>query len=455
MRLYLFLDDWMLDDYHNIVRRFGRPEPAPMEPATHMPNYTSVLWEPELGKYRCWYAHYMKLSDGRRWAVHCLDESQDGWQWQPVNHGGPTDPRAPEKKNSLRYWKKEPQAMPCVVHRDDHDQDPQRRYKGVFPRGQPVYSPDGVHWTPDLKHPTFTVPAGSDTHNSIIFNPVTGRYQVFHRPANLDRRVAIAESEDLETWTESRVVIHPDVLDEPLLQFYGITPLWYEDLFLAMLWDHHISATERGSRAKMAGFIDNELAYSYDGRNWLRTDRKPFVGLAEYPAFGWGGMYAHSFLVDHEDRVRIYSMGYQVEHGDSKRLYALMEAGQPFGAMTAHTLRKDGFAYLQPPGGWGYVAMRGLIPKDADLRINYQAMTGKMLVQLSDEEGKVLPGFSFRECYPMTGDEVYAKPRWKKKRLRSVVGKWVRLEFRLFCTRLFAVRWNSQTHYSVDPLDRI
>jgi hypothetical protein len=93
---------------------------------------------------------------------------------------------------------------------------------------------------------------------------------------------------------------------------------------------------------------------------------------------------------------------------------------------------------------------------------------GQVLVQISEPGGsfreplpagvdwKPIPGYSFEECIPLTGDELYARPRWKERAdVSEVIGKQVRLEFKLFQAELYAVRWDVQPWYGDLPIERI
>ncbi|MFH1008841.1 MAG: hypothetical protein V1800_15305 [Candidatus Latescibacterota bacterium] len=313
----------------------------------------------------------------------------------------------------------------------------------------------------DDEHPFYSVPGGTDTLLVPLFNPVTGRYQVIVRPSVLDRRIAIVESPDFQNWTQPLTIITPDPLDEPCLQFYGMPWFGYEDLFIGLLWDHHISQDERMGGAKWGGVVDCELAYSYNGVHWNRTTRQPFIGRTEQGTYGCGTVYPHSLIVDEQDRIRIYSTGLLVDHA----LEAAPKGYQSVGAMIVHELRKDGFAYLEPRAGWGTVTMRCVKPRSGDIAINFRAPVGQVLVQLSEPGGsfgkpvearKPIPGFSFQDCIPMTGDELYARPRWKNHADASgVIGEHVRLEFKLFQAELYAVRWDVQPWYGDLPIERI
>jgi hypothetical protein len=471
MKTLLFLDDWMLDSYTDVVRRFCEPEQLPLEPVTEMYNYATVIRDPERGGYRCWYNRFFTVED-RAVSAKCLAESEDGYNWQPVVVDQPVDRLGHLQQNLV--FSGHTSAGEGTLMLDPRDPDPGRRYKltysdrlgpwDVASFGLVAHSRDGIHWTLDRGHPFYTVPGGCDTLIYPLFNPVTGQYQAMVRPSVLDRRVAIVQSPDFRTWTQPLTVLTPDPMDEPCLQFYGMPCFCYEDLFIGLLWDHHVSQDERMGVAKWGGVIDCELAYSYNGVNWNRTTRRPFIGRTPPGTYGCGSIYPHSLLVDEHDSIRIYSGGTLVDHA----LEAAPAGFSSVGAMLVHRLRKDGFACLEPRAGWGTVTTRCVRPRSGDIAINLRAPVGQVLVQISEKGGsfreplpagmarKPIPGFSFEECIPLTGDELYAQPRWRNDPdCASLIGQHVRLELKLFQAQLYAVRWDVQPWYGDLPIERI
>ena len=456
MKTYLFLDDWMLDSYSDIVRRFGCPKPVSVDPVLGI-NYSSVIRDPEQG-YRLWANKPTKLPGYERpiQSLH-LYESSDGYHWTPKEPKDTDPPILPSGDGAKVYY-------------DSYDSDPRRRYKAAFVKaskghskngqwigsidGFTACSRDGIKWKVDDKHPFFTRRGGVDTYLAPLFNPITGRYQIVVRPSVLDRRIAMVESTDFIHWTDTknpRVILYPDPLDEPCLQFYGMPWFFYEDLFIGLLWSHHISQEEKGC-CKMSGIIDCELAYSYNGVHWNRTNRQPFIGRTEPGHYGCGSIYPHSLLIDENEQIRIYSSGYLCDHG----IESVPQGYKSISALIVHTLRKDGFAYLEPRAGWGMIRMRCLRPECGEITINFRAPLGKVLVQISDPYCKPIPGYSFADCIPLTGDELAAHPRWKKHAdVSELIGKQVRLEFRLFQAELYAVRWDSKPYYGDFPIERI
>ena len=474
MKLFLFFDDWMIDATRDIVRRWPLAQASGIPPWTEANGYPYVCYDKFQEKYRCWYARYrgeeVKKDPSTAWLEPAIlkglfyAESDDVLSFQPCKHGGPTDDRFPDSPHSLKFPPRDGNPLKIeafnTVYLDEQTDNPAERYKAAADAGFLYTSPDGIDWTPHLDR-RWMEGLDSDTGNNLFYNPVTGRYQIICRTGGLDRRVAVTESTDLREFGPRRVILQPDPLDPPLFQFYGLKAFWYEDIFIGLLWDNFIPNVEpvvdqnlRGG-VKMCGTVDGSLAYSYDGLYWLRGPRTPLLPRAEMPEFGWAGYYPTSLVVGPDDMIRIYSQAERLEHGEFKQQREFLAQGQGDGAMTVHTMRKDGFAYLEPVGAYGWVRTRGLVPRDGDLTVNYKAPLGQVRIQVCDKAGKPFAGFSFEDCVPLHGDELAARPAWKEKQLGELAGQWVRLEFELYQARLYAYRWDCQLHYALNPQERI
>jgi hypothetical protein len=475
MKLFLFLDDWMIDYRRDIEREWVVAKPADVEPDTSVNSHMSVWWDPERQKYGCYYMSYegkMPEKSENMWQepdiyrISYMAESDDGYTFRPWNHGGRTCYNVPDRKHSIYFPRREGSASPLKTEApsgimyDPFAKDPAERFLAGISTGELGTSPNGYEWTahPDRR---WNEPFASDDVNDLLYNPVTGKYMVFCRPRNLDRRIAIAESDDLKTFSELRVVIQPDVLDPPLLEFYGITPIWYEDLFIGALWDYRVPQEEDVSVlnldrvVKMEGPLDNSFCYSYDGRHWLRGPRTPMFPRAEPGEYGCYGHYCTAIVPGPDNVLRFYNQSIRVEHGDIDNQKKFWAAGEGDSAMRIYTLRKDGFCSLNSIGV-GHLRTRGLIPKDGNLRINYQAPLGWIKVQLSKSNGEPHEGFTFEESIPLAGDEVEATPQWKSgKSLDELVGQWLKIEFQMFGAKLYAYRWDCTLHYAHSPQERI
>ena len=463
MKTICFFDDWMLDARQDIAREFGTPRPDDREivfddgEAPPLGGYMNVIRDPDSGLYRLWYtvSGQREIAGKNYNTFLCYAESKDGFVWTRPDLGF-----YPELKNQVGI-----DHLPTVTYkvtRDPFDPDPQRRYKFVAMdiigniydnniHGLIYVSPDGLDWKLVEGARWYAGRMGSDCDNNLFYNPITKRYQVICRPSCLDRRVAIVESDDMIHWTDPAVVLHPDALDEPLLQLYSMTPLWYHDHFVAAMQVQRISSSER-SGCKWFGRVHDELVYSYNGTHWNRTDRSPLLPRLELDQPGSLQVYTNSIVEQEDGALRFYSGGSAFEHFAAHTPEEIELVGKPL----VHTLRQDGFAYLQPRAGYGTFSTRGLIPRNGDLRINFSAPYGRVWVQASNAAHEPFPGFTFEDSIPLAGDDVAGRPTWKGgKTIDQFVNEWVRLEFRLYQARVYAIHWDFRIQYGDAPIDRI
>ncbi len=468
MKLFLFLDDWFLDSRIDVVRVFPA---ANHEETWQNTTLGAPWWRASKRRYEAWAGtakrpRLMQSTDGKHWTrakpprkVSLIGDPPRGCQW--------TLSTIPEAGKHL------------LDFHDPWDGDSRRQYKTLvrpFVRkvlrqggteGGPSFvacSPDGENWTVDSRHAWFTRRHGSDTTNNIFYNPFTRHWQAICRCYNLDRRIAMVESPDLENWTEPRCIIHPDVADEPCMQFYGMPAFLYEDEYFIGVVQRYLAPLEEYPGdltgwmpncmwSKWSGSVDGQLAYSYDGRSWLRTDRRSVVVPRSEPgAFGAGAIYALSLSTSPEDRILIHSIGTTIGHGLRGKGYPSHDRG-----LIRHSLRKDGFCYLEPRG-WGQITTRTLVPDAPRLTVNFQGPQGEVLVQITDFKRKPMKGYTFADCVPLSGDKTDAPVRWRKHNdLSGLLGKRIRLEFRMRDARLYAFRLACKLWYTntPKPIERI
>jgi len=437
MKLFLFLDDWFLDERLDVVRRFAVSRPVEVVQARQLAR-SSVLYDPRRKCYRAW----AKVLGTRRARLY---ESKDGLNW---------------RKTAAVLRLHQPQNFPFeqTWFFDPFDRDARRRYKMLcWPYEQGIeggpgvlaYSADGATWRLEPRHRWYTHPRGSDTINNLFYNPFTGRWCAVCRKRNADRRVALVESADLEHWTSPRVIIHPDSLDAPLQQFYGMAAGLYEgEYFIGWLQNYRVNSTEAAGRIKMQGAVDGQLAYSYDGETWLRTDRTTQLPRGEPGSATGGGIYPSAMTPAPDGGLYVYCLATAHDHGfpDPRREYLVV---CPF--------RRDGFAWLEPVGGWGTVLTRTLVPTGGSCRLNFLAPAGAVLVQAATPNREPIPGYTFDDSLPLRGDRTAAPVRWKKHRdLSGLAGRPIRLELRLRDARLYAIRLDAKLWYThtAQPIDR-
>jgi len=439
MKNLLFLDDWFLDSKVDVVRRFGRPRRVDLPDACTLARAT-IIFDEATRRYRAWQKFPIDRTEARHF------ECTDGLHWYDTGHRLAVTP-------GQHYPFEETWTY------DRHDPDPARRYKMlVWPYETGTFggdaliacSPDGFAWTIDRDARWHTFPNGSDTVNNLFYNPRTRRWCAVCRKCQADRRIAMAESEDLHRWTEPRTILQPDAGDPDLMQMYGMPVAVYDDeYFIGLVHRYHVAGADPG---KMCGHVDAELAYSYDGQYWLRPDRTGFIGRSEPGTYGGGCIYPHAIVPGPDRQIHIYSLATLRDHGADDELTP-PPPGFPSGeSLVLHTLRRDGFAWLEPAGGWGSFTLRSFIPQSPHLSINVQTPVGRVRVQATDPDRKPIPGYLFDDGLEITGDDTGAPVRWKNHPdLSGLVGQRIHLEFQLFDARIYAVRLHAQLAYTGHP----
>lgn len=103
-------------------------------------------------------------------------------------------------------------------------------------------------------------------------------------------------------------------------------------------------------------------------------------------------------------------------------------------------LRLDGFFFLQAKQKPGTVVTEPFKLEGDGLQINVDAGGGRIQVEVLDEDGEPIPGFSGNDAPTYEGvDQLRLAPRWKDDaNLSALVEKVVRLRFHLSSTKLYA-----------------
>jgi hypothetical protein len=108
-----------------------------------------------------------------------------------------------------------------------------------------------------------------------------------------------------------------------------------------------------------------------------------------------------------------------------------------------YTLRIDGFVSVSAPMDGGELVTKPVIFKGKNLILNFSSSAaGDIRVELQDEAGNPLPGFSLEDCPPVFGDSLEKMVIWNNDPdLSSLAGKPVRIRFVLKDADLFSFRY--------------
>jgi hypothetical protein len=447
----LFFDDWYLHRRDNLVRCIGKPRLIP-EGTFQDPHldaswaYPSVFRDPETKVWRCLYQgqldrRFLKPGMRVRHAAVAV-ESDDGVRWKIQNLEKIIEipnrlcPHQVLPTEGFREW------GPCFYDRRAENQA--ERIKGfvcfidddsAFSGEAPLhFSPDGLHWK-RAKDLTWH-PSGIDPAVSAFWNPYRDCYTIAARPRWGDRRISLYETRDWRTFSAPRVAVRTDGLDSPAAEIYGMPVFQYESIFVGFLWIYHVTPVVDTAHKYRFGKVDCQLAYSYNGDHFQRSLREPFLPNAEPGEFGYGCIYPSSMVKTENNKIRIYSSSSKGEHA---QIHSRPDLGQS--ALLCHELRLDGFVYLESCGGPGSFTTRPLYISGENLTVNVSVPEGEVRAQITDPDGNPHTGYSYEDCIPFSGDDLFWRPMWKEqRRISHFIGNVVRLEVTLFNGRIYGLR---------------
>jgi hypothetical protein len=442
MTTVLFFDDWLLNRRDNVVRRIGRPaliqESVYRDPHvnTHW-GYPMVFKDEASGKWRMNYQGWNL--DGPK--APLLAESDDGLRWAPRDTSREIDLPDRQFPHQLLPLDRFGEWSACYV---DPHAVPDERIKGfVVHRGKKTtakpwgdsylwVSPDGLHWT--LKEGVEWQREAPDPGVGAFWNAIRNSYVITTRPDAGDRRIAVFETRDWNTFTRPELALQADALDSPLTEPYCMPVFPYEGYFIGLLWLYHTAPQVEGHSPHKFydGHVDCQLAYSMNGWHFQRGLRDPFIPNGEPGDPDAGCVYPSCLLQKDDGSLWIYASACTREHG-------YIPPGS--GTLVAYRLRRDGFVYLESSGGTGTVGTRALRWGGEEVSLNVQGQGGEVRAQATDAAGVPLKGYTFQNCDPFSGDQTDWVPAWKDgMKLQAQSGKVIRIEVQLQSSRLYAIR---------------
>ncbi len=462
MRAILFFDDWPLQDYRGVDRRWFPAEPWPglepwRDPLLTYASVTSVMRDPDTGGWRMYGGGMTDRSRSDEGVGLSLYTSAAGLDWRPWLLDRPIDKNATPAATHIIFSGE--YASHGAPFYDARDPDPQRRYKMAYsdlsprpvaPEGtcRMAFSADGIHWRYDRQ--AVWRDQHTDTLFSIARNPHTGRYQFTGRPILGDRRVALYQTDDFRTFDRPAVILHPDPADPPCVEFYGMPHFEYEGCFVGFLWRQHGAFADRTYAARMKGRVDSELTYSVNGTHWNRANRRPFLPDREFGPLSFRNEYPSCLVQDDEGWLRVYTTSCVGEHND----WSKFAPDETIAWVTVSRWRRDGFCALESRSDAGHVTLRPLISRGGEILLNAQtARFGRIRAELRMvPDDRPIPGYELDDCLPVAGDGHFLPLRWKE---RATIDRFAGEPFRIFLeldqARLFAVRANVDLLYGFVP----
>ncbi len=472
-RRELFVDDFLIAKRKELELRLHLPTPKGIVMVYDKPwegtgsGFEVVFRDGDL--YRMYYTAYqLTNSEGTKIGGHftsaCYAESKDGINWVKPNLGliefnGSKQNNIiwtmPNYDNFTPFKDPNPNVKPSEIYKAVALGD-----GGLFA----LKSTDGINWSYLSDKPIITK-GKFDTQNNAFWDPVRKQYWCYIRDFHDNngvstndlktgiRDILVATSTDFINWTEPQRIEFVDSPDIPLYTnqvvpynraphlFLGFPTQYVDRKFSKAAMKALPDSEHRQQRMKFSPrygtvITDGLFMTSYDGYTFNRWD-EPFIPIGPERKDNWvyGDGYQSLGLLETpaEDITAAPELSFYAGENhwkESKRL-------------RRYTIRMDGFVSLHGGETPGEFITKTIIYSGKALTLNFStSVAGSILVELQDDNGKPLPGFSLSECDELFGNTIDRTVTWNDKSdVSSFLGKPIRIRIKLKHADLYSLKF--------------
>lgn len=482
----LFVDGYLVEKFsgkadfrlhHPAVQEIVMAYDAPWEGNTCV--YHSIFKDGDI--FRMYYrGSQIDVTKEKLWEAHpwviCYAESDDGIHWKKPNLGihefnGSKNNNIVLASGNIGGLQLKLSDNATIFKDENPNASPDARYKALVCSQSPVAlyafkSSDGIHWSPMSEKPIITKGA-FDSQNVGFWDAVRGEYRAYWRyfkeatPENgLKKRIRAirtAVSKDFIKWEQMNDVTY---LDSSTVELYtNQVKAYYRapQIFIGLPTRY----IERGWSASMRALPQlehRELRSSHGLRNGTALTDGMFMSSRDGVKFN---LWSESFLRPGIERDGTWNYGQQYvgwhlieTKSDLKNapnelsLYATENSwtdNSHTSDLRRYTLRLDGFVSVQAPMSGGELITRPLMFQGKELSLNFStSAAGGIRIEIQDERGNPLPGFSLEDSSIIFGDAIDRTITWKNgSDVSSLVGKTVRLRFVLEDADLYSFQFQN------------
>lgn len=448
-RLELFLDRSLVESLDGLDHRLHPPVKMP-RPDSPLPtqHYITVIKDGDL--YRAYWrgfdpAYKGEKNSGNSGETVCYAESDDGHEWRFPSLGLHT---VDGTKNNNVILANQPRFLHNFVPFLDTRPGvaPERRLKGLAGHPGPgdkrkmedmsdrglcaFHSADGIHWTRGDE----VIPYRNewrhafDSSNVAFWSEAEQQYVCYFRTWTASdnlRSVSRTTSKDFKTWT-APVAMDPNFPGEHLYTTNTHPYFRAPHIYVALPTRYFPGrGDDAGGKASEKNATDILLMSTRAGTEaYDRPFRDAFIRPGLDPK-RWGNRANYVAL----NVVPTGRTEMSIYHRSGDR----------------YTLRTDGFVSLHADAESGEMITKPITFTGDELFLNLStSAAGEARIEIQDETGKPIPGFSLEESLPTYGDGIELKAEWKSDAiLTNISGKPVRLRFVLKECDLYAYRFRS------------
>lgn len=460
-RIEMFVDGWLIADRKRVEHRLHPPARREVVLALDQP------WEGPSSAY------YTLFRDGAKIRLYYRGSaSYQKGQTPPVSFCyAESDDGVHFTRPSLGLFEHDASRDNNIIHRGPLATDnftpfldtnphakPEERYKAVAagPAGGQLFafgSPDGIRWSL-LQDTPISADGSFDSLNVPFWDELSGQYRLFSRyldvPGIADnparnravwqegttaewvRAIQSSTSPDFRTW--SPAVPHRYAEGVPREHFYTNATVQCPGApHMLLSFPKRFIETRRvlpEAEHEYPGVSDAVFMSSRDGVNWDRT-------------FAEAWLRPGPDLRNWTQRGNMPALGVLETGPDEFSMYASEHYEWPTNRLRRLTMRRHGFGSLHAGAARGEFTTKPLTFRGSQLTLNYAtSAAGSVRVEIQDDTGRPLPGFTLADCRPIFGDEFQRAVTWNPGGdVSPLADKPVRLRVELVDADLFALRF--------------
>lgn len=456
----LFVDNFLIKEtnltpvYHTPDFYAGNPvlsadkqwELTPEGYAYAGPFSDGIWYDEKEKKFKMWYlAGAGAISTQKHSLCTCYAESDDGMNWVKRDLGIVPGTNIVDTCNRDA----------STVWFDKTEPDPAKRYKLFLIEYQPdyiewqyvlKYSSDGIHWSE-----TVAQSGAVSDRSTAFYNPFTRKWVLSMRHHNRvswrsrsylehsDPEEAVSLAHRLREGVRDKHIVFWFTPDDKEMRhekypevdpgIYNFDAIAYESIMLGFYSQWQGPENYIAKSLMIPKRNEIMLGYSRDGFHFSRPDHQAFMGVNETAgAWNYGNMQSINgtpLIVD--DSLYIYSTGRSLNG-------IWWDAGTSTGLAR---LRRDGFVSMRTDKE-GFLTTEKISFDGRYLFVNADARGG-LAVEVLDEKGSPVKGYSKEDCLVFNGNETKALITWKgSDDLSSLAGQNVHLRFYLNDGDLYA-----------------
>jgi len=449
-RRELFVDDFLIDSLKNT--RFVLHPPHDEGVAFYFDKswegafsgYNTILQDGD--QYLAYYRGLPEVGQSEATATTCVAISKDGIHWEKPELDLFPVPGSP-KNNIVLKDAGEVTHNFCPFIDTRPGVPAAEKFKalgGTEKSGLIAYaSADGFRWHKLQEKPVFTQ-GMFDSQNVAFWSAHENSYVLYFRTWTGTgyhgfRTVSRTTSPDFLNWSPPVAMRYGDTPQEHIYihqtHAYFRAPHIYVAIAARFMPGRQVISDAQALELEVnpkyfKDCSDGVLMTSRGGNTYSRTFMEAFIR----PGIG---------LQNWVSRTNYPALGVVQTGKNEMSVYVGQDYAQDTAHLRRYSLRIDGFISVNAPYVGGELLTRPLIFEGKQLFLNYATSApGEILVEILDESGRPLPGFSLADSVPVIGNEIDRAASWKSgSDVSGLAGKPIRLRFVMKDADLFAIQF--------------